>query len=271
MVSVHMGGVGQAQNLDNEQSAIEADEIVVLGRSIATTSTRIEVDREMIVDSATVLKDIPGANVNSNGLITGIAQYRGMYGDRVAVDIDQLGMVSGGPNAMDAPLSYMSPMITEELVVERGIASVSRAPESIGGYISTKIARGNFGADEFDISGTLGTRYAGNGDVSTSAGRLTLANDKHRVSVVAELDSADDIATPVGQIRPSGLNRERYDVSYGFAGKRSHFLLFAGRLDTTDTGTPALPMDIRYIKTDMYGIQLEKQFRTDSLWRVRFA
>ena len=78
----------------------------------------------MLVDTATALKDIPGANVNRNGLITGIAQYRGMFGDRVTVGIDDLGIISGGPNAMDAPLSYMSPMITEELVVDRGIASV---------------------------------------------------------------------------------------------------------------------------------------------------
>jgi len=76
----------QDEKTDDEKAT---DEIVVVGRSIATTSTRIEVEREMILDSASVLKDIPGANVNSNGLITGIAQYRGMYGDRVAVDIDR--------------------------------------------------------------------------------------------------------------------------------------------------------------------------------------
>ena len=123
LLFVPMAAYGQEEKTDDER---ETDEIVVVGRSVATTSTRIEVEREMIIDSATVLKDIPGANVNTNGLITGIAQYRGMYGDRVAVNIDQMGMISGGPNAMDAPLSYMSPMITEELVVERGIASVSR-------------------------------------------------------------------------------------------------------------------------------------------------
>ena len=100
----------------------DIEEIVVLGRSVSTTSTRVEVEREMLVDTASALKDIPGANVNRNGVITGIAQYRGMFGDRVAVGMDDLGMISGGPNAMDAPLSYMSPMITEELVVERGIA-----------------------------------------------------------------------------------------------------------------------------------------------------
>ena len=40
-------------------------------------------------DSAELLKRIPGANNNANGVITGIAQYRGMYGDRVSVKLDQ--------------------------------------------------------------------------------------------------------------------------------------------------------------------------------------
>ena len=77
----------------------DVDEVVVVGRSVATGLARIEVDREMLVDTATVLKDIPGANVNANGPVTGIAQYRGMYGDRISVVVDHLGIVSGGPNA----------------------------------------------------------------------------------------------------------------------------------------------------------------------------
>jgi len=156
-----MPAMSQAQNLnpDSSDDSQETDEIVVVGRSVETTSTQVRVEREMLVDSATVLKDIPGANVNSNGLITGIAQYRGMYGDRVAVSIDQFGIVSGGPNAMDAPLSYMSPMITEELVVERGIASVSSSPESIGGYMNTKLARGSFSDGALGGSGKLLPRY----------------------------------------------------------------------------------------------------------------
>ena len=235
----------------------DIEEIVVLGRSISTTSTRVEVEREMLVDTASSLKDIPGANVNRNGVITGIAQYRGMFGDRVTVGIDDLGMISGGPNAMDAPLSYMTPMITEELVVERGIASVSYAPESIGGYVGTRMARGSFTNGDFRASGTLGTRYADNGGLSTSAGRLTLSNDRHRASFVTEFDSGHDLMTPAGEIRPSGLRRERYDLSYALSGDESRFMVFAGRLDTSDAGTPALPMDIRYIKTDIYGAQFD--------------
>ena len=233
----------------------DVDEVIVIGRSVATGLAQIEVDREMLVDTATILKDVPGANVNANGALTGIAQYRGMYGDRIAVAIDHLGVVSGGPNAMDAPLSYVSPMITETLSVTRGVASVSLAPESIGGHVATTLSRGEFSSAGPLLSGFVGSRYSGNGNVSTTAGRLTLAGGSHKLSLLGELDDGDTIKTPAGKVRPSQLHRERSDLSYSFAGEDLSVLLFAGRLDTDDTGTPALPMDIRYIDTNLAGLQ----------------
>ena len=166
----------------------DVEELVVVGRSIDAGVAEVEVEHEMVVDTARVLKDIPGANVNANGPLTGIAQYRGMYGDRIAVVIDHLGIVSGGPNAMDTPLSYVSPMITESLSVTRGIASVSLAPESIGGHVATQLSRGEFGVGPAALSGFAGTRFSSNGELSTTAGRLTLAGETHKLSLVAELD-----------------------------------------------------------------------------------
>lgn len=251
--------------------ATDVDEVIVIGRSVTTGLAQIEVDREMLVDTATVLKDIPGANVNANGPVTGIAQYRGMYGDRISVVIDHLGVVSGGPNAMDAPLSYVSPMITEELSVVRGIPGVSLAPESIGGHVSTTLSRGEFSGAGTAMSGFVGSRYSANGNVSTSAGRLTLANDSHKVSLVAELDDGDTTSSPVGEIRPSQLHRERSDLSYAFSGDRISALLFAGRLDTDDTGTPALPMDIRFIDTNLAGAQATVELSETASVEARIA
>lgn len=229
------------------------DEIIVADRADKINATENRLQHEMLLDTAEALKTMPGANVNSNGRITGIAQYRGMYGDRVAVTIDKHAIVSGGPNSMDAPLSYASPMITEAVSVERGIASVSSAPESIGGHLSACLARGSFGAEDFGLSGFVGSRYSSSGDLGTSAGRLTLSNRTHRISLLAELDRGDDISTPVGEMRPSIVDRQRYDVSYAYADGDDHLVVFAGKLDTGDSGSPALPMDIRVIDTRLYG------------------
>jgi iron complex outermembrane receptor protein len=249
-----IASVAIAETTEHEQAAI--DEVVVLGQSVDSEFARIAVAREPAVDTAAILARLPGADANHNGPITGIASYRGMYGDRVSVSVDGLGIISGGPNAMDTPLSYVSPMITEELVLERGIPGVASAPETIGGHIKARLARGKFGSQEqFGLAGMAGMRYSPNGDASITAARVTAANRSHRVSLVAEFDRADDFETPQGTIVPSGLSRDRYDLSYAYSDDETDVLFFAGRLDTVDTGTPALPMDIRYIDTAIYGAQ----------------
>ena len=57
-------------------------------------------------DLANWLTSVPGANVNSNGPVTGIAQYRGLYGDRLSATLNGHTIIGAGPNAMDTPLSY---------------------------------------------------------------------------------------------------------------------------------------------------------------------
>ncbi len=229
------------------------DEIVVEEKITSAAAAAVDMEQAALLDTAAALKSIPGANVNTNGSITGIAQYRGMYGDRVAVTIDNHAVVSGGPNSMDAPFSYVSPMITETVAVERGIASVSSSPEAIGGHLDARLARGSFGDEDFGIAGFAGSRYSANGDVTTTAARLTLADRAHRVTALAEIDNGNDIKTPVGEIRPSRVDRKRYDLSYAFTNGEDHFVVFAGKLDTGDSGTPSLPMDIRIIDTDLVG------------------
>ncbi len=236
------------------------EEITVFGKYLSSTAAHIDVISEPVLDVAESLARLPGADTNANGRLSGIAQYRGLYGDRVVVTVDGIGMISGGPNAMDAPLSYLSPMITEELILERGIPGVASAPESVGGHVDARLARGAFGSgDEASLSGMLGLRYSANGDTQSSAGRLTYANRMHRLSLLAEADRSDGIDTPVGRISPSQVSRDRFDVSYAYSGELTDALFFVGALETVDTGTPALAMDIRDISTVIYGAQFSRQ------------
>ena len=247
---------------DNEKEAIE--EIIVSGQQVSTRIATIAVDREIIVDTAEAFSRLPGADRNQNGRLTGIAQYRGMFGDRVSVNIDGLGVISGGPNAMDAPLSYVSPMITEELTLERGVPGVASSPEAIGGHVDAKLARGRFGeTEQFGIGGMAGVRYSDNGDTMSAAARLTAANRSHRFSLVGQSDRGDDQQTPAGTIVPSELSRDRYDVSYAYRDDRTELQAFAGALDTRDTGTPALAMDIRYIDSELYGFSASRELAPD--------
>jgi iron complex outermembrane receptor protein len=248
-VADHAPGTGDAE-------ADKIEEIIVSGQRSNAEFTSIIAERESAVDAAAVLKRLPGADANRNGALTGIAQYRGMYGDRVSVAIDGIGLIGGGPNAMDSPLSYVSPMITESLTVERGIASVSKAPETIGGHVEATLNRGHFmEPGDSGYAGMAGARYSDNANATSTAARLTAASDRHRLTLLGQFDRADDLDTPEGRIIPSELTRDRYDLSYGFRGDTGDLLVYAGGVDTRDTGTPALAMDINYIDTRLYGLK----------------
>ena len=109
-------------------------------------------------DTAALLRRAPGANVNRNGPLTGIAQYRGMYGDRVNVMVNGIRINTGGPNGMDPALSYIPRSQLQSLEVIRGIAPVSSGAETIGGTITATSRSGEFGsgdrlAPSIEISG----------------------------------------------------------------------------------------------------------------------
>lgn len=230
------------------------EEIIVEGEALKAVETlSIKPDLVSKPDSAAILQALPGANINSNGPVTGIAQYRGLFGDRVAVTMENEAVLGGGPNAMDTPLSYAPPLLLQSIELTPGIASVSDSQESIGGLIEAKLDRGNF-ADtrEATLSGNVATRYGSVDDGSNSAAKVVAANDQHKLAILASFDEGNDAETGDGKtLRDTGYRRERYDLSYGWQNDASEAEVSLGKLETSDTGTPALPMDIIDIDTDM--------------------
>ena len=123
-----------------------ADHIEELVVTASHDTRTIDIASELVIspDVAQLLKKAPGANVNSNGPLTGIPQYRGMFGSRIAISVDGSQLAPSGPNWMDPPLSYAVGGQLESLEVYRGIVPVGVAQESIGGAIDAKANRGSF-------------------------------------------------------------------------------------------------------------------------------
>ena len=171
-----------------------------------------------------------------------------------------------------APLSYASPLLLSHLSLERGIASVSSATESMGGHILAEHDRGRHrNADDYSVSGKAQAGFNTNGNLSSTAVQLVGANDTHKFALLTQLDEGKDLKTPRGDLLPTRLDRARYDLSYSFAGDSTTALFYAGRLTTADTGTPSLPMDIRSIDTDMIGLDMTTTLGENSTLRVMLA
>src|SRR5690606_17257836 len=180
------------------------EQLVVFGERVYPVVDTVAPSTEDALDTAELLKQLPGANLNANGFLTGIAQYRGLYGDRVAVSLDGISLVTGGPNAMDAPLSYASPLLLERLSLERGIASVSSAVESLGGHIAADYDRGRHrDGEQFGAFGKAQARYASNGGLGSLALQAVAANDVHKVALLGQRDRADDLDFPGGKLTPT--------------------------------------------------------------------
>ncbi len=246
----------QAETLAGDKKSGDnlIEEIVVHGdKSVPFKSFVISPKVINQPDTGAAMKALPGANLNSNGPVTGIVQYRGLFGDRVAVTMENEAVLGGGPNAMDTPLSYAPALLLKELKLSRGIASVSKSQESIGGHVSASLDRGQFSdTGEAELSGGITSRYGTVDDGASHAVKVVGANDQHKVAVLASFDEGDDAESGDGKtLSKTAYRRARYDLSYAWQNAISSAEFSLGKLDTENTGTPSLPMDIRYIDADI--------------------
>ncbi len=228
------------------------EEVLVVG---SKNRLEMEIDslKTAVPDSAAMLRKLPGANVNSNGPLTGIQQYRGMFGPRVNVNVDGIHIASGGPNLMDPPLSYAPAAMLDSLTIYRGVAPVSVAQESIGGAIVASTATGDFGSDTgFGVNGALTAGGQSANDGWLGNGLVAIANDSHKVYLNGLVEEGRDARFPDGKIRPTEYQRRRIDGGYGWHHGPHTIELSAARNETDDAGTPALPMDIDYIDSNLY-------------------
>jgi iron complex outermembrane receptor protein len=255
------------QNLSLEEITIQA---LPLSNEI---SPDISNNPMLSADSAEILKRMPGANTNGNGPLTGIAQYRGMHGDRISIKLDSAPTLTGGPNAMDTPLSYAPSSLLSNLVIYRGISPVSKAQESIGGHMVAKLNRGNYTqSQDLQTSGYAVFQKNDNGQRANTDFQLVNANNQHKISLLGSYNEGDNFSAGDNKIvNGTQYQRERYDLAYGSKTSTNEFLIFAGRHNVANSGTPALAMDIINVNTDMAGFNLSSNLDSSMVNRLNIA
>jgi iron complex outermembrane receptor protein len=212
-------------------------------------------DSTGLKDTASMLERVPGANVNRNGPLTGIAAYRGMFGNRVNVSIDGANFKEVGPNSMDPPLSHIPAPLTESLQVYRGLAPVSSGIETIGGSIKAKSRKGEFYGngfkltDEVETNGLITGGYSSVDDGWFTAGLAAIANENHKFYGSGVHQEGRDYSYKGDkEVRPTQYDRDIWNVGYGYQRDGHELGINYSDNDTGHTGTPALPMDIMYVR-----------------------
>ncbi len=217
-------------------------------------------------DPAQQMRRAPGGAVSDNGPVSAQTQYRGMFGPRMNVQIDGMGLTQGGPNWMDPPLHYLPQTQLESLEVERGIASVSSGGQSIGGTVRARSKWIPFGTSaafqpHTDVKATARTVDDG----LSSGGVVGLSNRHHRFQLRGSRDVGDDIEFGDGVIRASEHDRTQFGAGYGFRWGEHQLTLDYRHTDTGDSGNPSLPMDISFLDTELGKVRYESSWGATDL------
>lgn len=182
-------------------------------------------------------------------------------------------IIGAGPNAMDAPLSYSPTIITENVIVYRGIAPVTAGIETLGGAVDTTLQQASFSdAYSFDVSGKLLVGFQQNADASNQATTINLNNNHAAALVYFDSKTANDIEAADGRkISPTGYDKTQAGVDARVKLADSLFGISYHYTDTHNAGTPALPMDIDFIYGHRANIDGRHQVAGGELsWQLGF-
>jgi len=244
-----------------------ADYVVYAARSNAAGAEidlRPETRSQPELDTAALLRGVPGANFNDNGPLSGQAQYRGMFGARIDTRIDGMALVPGGPNWMDAPLHYAERMQLESVTIQRGIAPVSAGVEAPGGVIEAKTRTSAFGeGEDFQTSGRLSTALRSNGEGFAAGAFAGAGNRSHRFHLLGDILEGNDREFQADddlEVDASEYSKKHYGFGYAFRAGEHELGFDYRRHETDDTGNPALPADIDFIDTDLFKAEYEGRF-----------
>ncbi|MGF1644249.1 MAG: TonB-dependent receptor domain-containing protein [Thiotrichales bacterium] len=196
-------------------------------------------------DASSLVERAPGASVVRNGGLTGIAQLRGLFNERVRIDIDGMNITPACPNHMDPPLHYTAPIELDHLVVSPGLTSVSAGGDSIAGTIQARsIDPEFFAAGEPGTRGEAAAGYNGQNDAATASVRLEAGAERYVLSASAAFADAGNTRIDGGEIATTGYTNQRGGVRLDAKTNSGRALLEIGVHRSEEAGTPTLPMDM---------------------------
>ncbi|WP_144392926.1 TonB-dependent receptor plug domain-containing protein [Pleionea sediminis] len=202
-------------------------------------------------DIGKAISALPGADINMNGRLTSLPQYRGHIGQRTQVSINGLTPLSSGPNLMDAPLSFAIPNWIEQMTLHRGITPVSIAQESIGSAINIQLYKPDFKeTSSGDFEGQIDLGYSSSGHSKDQSLIAGWSNNSHRIVGMSSLQEGDDYELPAGRFYGTQFDKQAALINYGFKHNNHIFSIGSTTHDVDFAGTPALPMDITLIENN---------------------
>jgi iron complex outermembrane receptor protein len=145
-------------------------------------------------DTASLLRDVPGVQLQGAGGVSSLPVIRGLADDHNRITVDGMDLIASCPNHMNPPLSYLDPNGVSKLRVYPGVTPVSLGGDSIGGTIIAESLAPRFAAPGQDLlaSGQVGAFYRSNGNAWGGNLSAVLANENLSANFSAATAKADN-------------------------------------------------------------------------------
>jgi iron complex outermembrane receptor protein len=214
--------------------------------------------RGRTTDTAGALSSVPGAAVVRNGSQTGMAQLRGLWGDRVRISVDGMTVTPACPNHMDPPLHYADVSLVDSLTIMSGITPVSQGGDSIAGTILVDAPAPRFATNR-NVAGFGGIAgfYNSSNDGFGGDAYGGVSNRRLSVAYSGSGQTAGDLRFPGGRVRATGYTTQQHNLLSALRTEKGFWSVDGGLLRTREAGTPALPMDM--IEDDAWRVGLKQR------------
>jgi len=156
-------------------------------------------------NTASLLRNIPGLNLQGSGGVSSLPVIHGLADDRLRIKVDGMDLISACANHMNPALSYIDPTNVSSARVFAGITPVSIGGDSIGGTILVESAAPEFAKSGEDLltKGEIGAFYRSNGHAQGGNIAATVAGEMLSLSYQGSTTKADNY-TAGDDFKPAG-------------------------------------------------------------------
>jgi len=204
-------------------------------------------DRAGAMNTAQLLRDMPGLSLRDNGALASIPVLHGLDDDRVKVVANGMTVSSSCPNHMNPPLSRLDPSSVSQVSVMAGITPVSLGGDSIGGTIVADSPAPAFAApdEHVHIEGTLSTFYRSNGQSYGPALTASMSSQHFSFGYSGSWNNTDNYRDGRGHLVTSTyVQNTNHTVTLAAQGAGNLLVLQAGFQNTPYEGFPNQQMDL---------------------------
>lgn len=174
-------------------------------------------------DNAESLAATPGVSAGRMGGLGGEIVIRGQQGNQINV-IDNGSFTYGAcPSRMDPPTASAAFYRADEVIIERGYASVRNGPGATGGVVRLERNAPEFEDGKF-YAGEIDGGFQSNGSGLQGSSQLALSLGRGFYAELAgEYETASDYEDGDGSKVRSSFTRESWGATFGWVGENADF------------------------------------------------